>query len=46
MTLYQITIPTKVYFGRNIWQKALEAQEALLQGNVMIVTTGRSLYRL
>ena len=46
MTLYQNTIPTKVYFGRNIWQKALEAQEALLQGNVMIVTTGRSLYRL
>lgn len=46
MSLYQITIPTKVYFGRNIWKEALKAQEAILQGNVMIATTGRSLHRL
>lgn len=46
MGLYQITIPTKVYFGRNIWKKALREQEAGLRGNVMLVTTGRSLRRL
>lgn len=46
MGLYQVAIPTKIYFGRNIWEEALKAQEAILQGNVMIVTTGRSLYRL
>lgn len=46
MDPYQIIIPTKVYFGRNIWEKALKEQESLLQGNIMIVTTGRSLQRL
>lgn len=46
MGLYQVAIPTKIYFGRNIWEEALKVQEAILQGNVMIVTTGRSLYRL
>lgn len=43
---YRITIPTKVYFGRNIWRKALAEQEPFLQGKTMIVTTGRSLERL
>lgn len=46
MDSYQIIIPTKVYFGRNIWRKELKKQETLLQGNIMIVTTGRSLQRL
>lgn len=46
MQPYRITVPTKVYFGRNIWQEAIRTQEHLLQGNVMIVTTGRSLCRL
>lgn len=46
MDSYQIIIPTKVYFGRNIWRKELKEQETLLQGNIMIVTTGRSLQRL
>lgn len=46
MKPYRITIPTKIYFGRNIWKEAVKAQESLLQGNVMIVTTGRSLNRL
>ena len=45
MSLYRIMIPTKVYFGRNIWREALKEQESLLQGTVMIVTTGRSLRR-
>lgn len=46
MEPYQLNIPTRVYFGRNIWREALKAQEAFFQGNVMIVTTGRSLVRL
>lgn len=46
MKPYQIVIPTKVYYGRNIWKEALREQESLLRGNVMIVTTGRSLRRL
>lgn len=46
MQPYRITIPTKVYFGKNIWQEAVRAQETLLRGNVLIVTTGRSLCRL
>lgn len=46
MNPYQIVIPTKVYFGRNIWKKALKEEEAILRGNIMIVTMGRSLQRL
>lgn len=46
MSIYQVAIPTKIYFGRNIWEEALKEQEAMLQGNVMIATTGRSLHRL
>lgn len=46
MSLYQIMIPTRIYFGRNIWREAIKEQEAVLRGNVMIVTTGRSLWRL
>ncbi len=46
MNPYRIMIPTKVYFGRNIWKEALKTQETLLRGNVMLVTTGRSLHRL
>lgn len=46
MSIYQVAIPTKIYFGRNIWEEALKEQEAILQGNVMIATTGRSLHRL
>lgn len=46
MQPYRITIPTKIYYGRNIWKETIKAQESLLKGNIMIVTTGRSLYRL
>lgn len=46
MSIYQITVPTKVYFGRNIWKEVIREQESMLRGNVMIVTTGRSLRRL
>ena len=46
MNPYQIAIPTKVYVGRNIWKKVLKEQETVLQGNIMLVTTGRSLRKL
>lgn len=46
MKPYQLSIPTKLYFGRNIWREAIQSQESLFQGNVLIVTTGRSLVRL
>lgn len=46
MEPYQLNIPTKVYFGRDIWRKAIRSLAAFLKGNVLIVTTGRSLIRL
>lgn len=46
MRPYQIQIPTSIYFGRNIWEEALKNIQFLLDGTVMIVTTGRSLDRL
>lgn len=46
MNLYRLMIPTKVCFGRNIWKEAIRELEPLFRGNLMIVTTGRSLNRL
>ena len=46
MKPHQIHIPTAVYFGREIWQDSLKEIEKMLDGNIMIVTTGRSLARL
>ena len=46
MEPYQLNIPTKVYFGRDIWREAVKALESFLKGNIMLVTTGRSLTRL
>lgn len=46
MKPYQIQIPTDIYFGRGIWEEALKSIEFLIKGNVLIVTTGRSLIRL
>ena len=45
MKPYQLSIPTKIYFGRNIWKEAIHSLESLLQGNILLVTTGRSLIR-
>lgn len=42
----QIHIPTAIYFGRDIWQESLKEIDTMLNGSVMIVTTGRSLVRL
>lgn len=46
MKPHQLNIPTKIYFGRDIWEEAFREIEPLLCGNVMLVTTGRSLIRL
>lgn len=46
MNPYHIQIPTDIYFGRNIWEKTLENISYLLNGNILIATTGRSLARL
>lgn len=46
MRPYHLNIPTKLYYGRDIWRGALREIEQMLRGSVMIVTTGRSLARL
>lgn len=46
MKPYQIQIPTEIYFGRSIWEASLKEIENLLNGTIMIATTGRSLERL
>lgn len=46
MKAYQLSIPTKVYFGRNILEEALEACNEYLKGNILVVTTGRSLVKM
>lgn len=46
MESWMFHTPTKIYFGRNQCQQALEKEQALWQGNLLVVSTGRSLYRL
>ena len=46
MQSFNLYLPTKVYFGTNKWRNALLTEQQLLQKPVMVVTTGRSLYRL
>lgn len=46
MKPYHINIPTNIYFGRDIWKESLKEIEYVLNKNVMIVTTGRSLIKL
>lgn len=46
MKPYHINIPTNIYFGRDIWKESLKEIEYILNKNVMIVTTGRSLIKL
>lgn len=46
MKPYQIYIPTNVFWGRDIWKEAIVKIQQLFEGNIMIVTTGRSLIRL
>lgn len=43
---FTLEIPTTIYFGNNIVEEALKKESKYLMGNIMIVTTGRSLIRL
>ena len=46
MKAYQLNVPTKVYFGRDILKEVISGQQESIKGRVFIVTTGRSLIRL
>lgn len=46
MNFFQLSIPTKVYYGRAIIQDIFKKECNLFNGNILIVTTGRSLIRL
>ncbi len=46
MRPYHIQIPTQIFWGRDIWKEAISELASELNGNIMIVTTGRSLIRL
>lgn len=46
MKAYQLSVPTRVYFGRNILKDVISEQQGLLKGTILVVTTGRSLIRL
>lgn len=46
MEAFSFFLPTRVYFGAETWQASLKSEAAHLQGNVMVVSTGRSLVRL
>lgn len=43
---FSLYVPTRIHFGKNAWRTALAAEHALLRGNLLVVSTGRSLRRL
>ena len=45
MVPYTLNMPTKVYFGREILKESLEKERSYFSGNLLIVTTGRSLIK-
>lgn len=45
MKEFTFELSTKIYFGTNIWIESLQKEKTRLSGNIMIVTTGRSLVR-
>lgn len=42
MRPFQLAVPTRIYFGTGITHEALEKEKAILEGNLMVVTTGYS----
>ena len=47
--MYGLNIPTKIYYGRNILEEGIRrahSETEIIRGNVLIVSTGRSLIRL
>jgi Alcohol dehydrogenase, class IV len=45
MLPFELSIPTRIHFGIGIYASALKKEVELLQGKVLLVTTGRSLYK-
>lgn len=45
MKEFVLELSTKIYFGTNIWKEALQKEILKFNGNVMIITTGRSLIK-
>lgn len=46
MDCFRLSITTKLYFGTDITAEALQSEKAVIKGNILVVTTGRSLRRL
>jgi alcohol dehydrogenase class IV len=46
MLPFELSIPTRIHFGMGICALALQKEAELLQGEILLVTTGRSLERL
>lgn len=46
MSEFTLEIPTKVYFGNDITEKAIEQESRWIHGIVMLITTGRTLTKL
>ena len=43
MKEFTFELPTKIYFGTNMTEDVLQKESAQFAGNVLIVTSGRSL---
>lgn len=46
MKSFDVCMPTHIYFGAGVCVSALQQERDLLKKRIMLVTTGRSLYRL
>lgn len=46
MSYFQLEIPTRIHFGRKILQDVLNKEEEYFQGNILLITTGRTLISL
>jgi len=46
MTPFELSVPTRIYFGESQYKLALRKEKNILQGKIFLVTTGRSLNRL
>lgn len=43
MSEFTLEIPTKIYFGNNITEKAIEQESRWMHGTIMLITTGKTL---
>lgn len=45
MDPFMMTVPTIVHYGKGILEEALRSESEIITGNVLVITTGRSLYQ-